>query len=130
MPGLAAYALQLDQDADRSSLLALSREVDMWLREAHEPMVSLAVVAAMQESGIPKRYLPVLPSARRLRGVVERGKVRTSLEASLVRSAVDSPWMQDLLREQLKSLCVALDEWQCDVRTCPRTVTMIGNSAT
>ncbi len=116
MPELAAYAHRLNGAGDRGTLLALSREVDVWLREAHEPVVSLAVVAAMQESGIPRRFLPVLPSAKRLRGIAERGVVRTALEASLVRSVIESPWMPGLLREHFASLAAALDGWQAGVR--------------
>jgi hypothetical protein len=117
MPELAAYARELEMESDRGTLLALSREVDVCLREAHEPAVSLAVVAAMQASGVPGRYLPVLPSAKRLRGIAERGVVSTALEASLVRSVMESPWMPGLLREHFNSLSAALDGWQSRVRT-------------
>ena len=112
MPGLSLYAGELAARGDRATLMHLSGEVDVLLREAHDAPIALAVVATMQDRGIPSRYLPVLPSARRLRAIAERGAIRTATEASLVQAVLDTPELTRLLDRHAAVLGAALDRWR------------------
>ena len=67
LQGLPEYAAELAKDSDRTTLLGLSREVDSWLREVHQPSDALLLVAKMRSRGVRDSELPVLAAARRLK---------------------------------------------------------------
>jgi hypothetical protein len=116
LQGLTEYAADLAGKEDRTTLLALSREVDTWLREAHEPTEALVLVARMQSRSVLEVHLPVLVSAKKLRTIANRGTIKSSAEAQLVQSVFANTELVHLLREHGHSLGAALDQWQIGLR--------------
>jgi hypothetical protein len=112
LEGLAEYARDLTGRNDLSTLRALSREVDVWLKEVHESTEALTIIAAMQNNGTAQKNLPVLPAARKLRSVVERGAVKTTSEATLVTAVLRNPELSKLLAAHTTNLSEALRRWQ------------------
>ena len=110
--GLPEYARELAGKGDRQTLLAPSREVDVWLREIHAPAEALALIAKMQSSGVIEGYLPVLAAARQLKVIAERGSISSKKDAELVRSVFAVPALRALLGAHGNALGAALDTWE------------------
>jgi len=110
--GLAEYAADLSRQGMSSTLSALSREIDTWLREVQAPSDALLIVAKMRKSGVLEKHLPVLPSARKLKAVADRGTVRTKAEAQLITAVFNNPALSQLLHTHESALGAALDAWQ------------------
>ena len=109
--GLPEYATELAGLNDRTTLLALGREVDRWLREVHEPSEALLLIARMRSRGVRESELPVLASAKRLLAVVTRGSIRSKSEAVLVQSILANEQLAKLLGARAIELNAALAKW-------------------
>ena len=111
LQGLPEYAAELAKDSDRITLLGLSREVDRWLREVHQPSDALLLVAKMRSRGVRDSELPVLAAARRLKAVVKRGSIGSKSEAKLVQSTLTNAGLAKLLGTHAVELGIVLAKW-------------------
>jgi len=112
LEGLPEYANKLARALDRTTLFTLSREVDKWLTEIHSPAEGLLVAAKMRAAGVWEEHIPVLPSARKLRSIYERGTVNTKSEAELLECVFANPELGHLLEGVHAELGAALHKWQ------------------
>ena len=110
--GLPEYAAELAELNDRTTLLALGREVDRWLREVHEPSEALLLIARMRSRGVRERELPVLAPAKRLWAVVTRGSISSKPEAALVQSILANEELAKVLGARSIELNAALAKWR------------------
>jgi hypothetical protein len=115
--GLSQYAAELAEQSDSTTLAALGREVDGWLREVHEPSEALLLVARMRTGGVRECDLPVLASAKRLKAIATRGSVRSWSEAKLVQSVLANAELAKVLGPRSVELRTALGKW-CMGRAC------------
>ena len=111
LQGLPEYAAELAKDSDRTTLLGLSREVDSWLREVHQPSDALLLVAKMRSRGVRDSELPVLAAARRLKVVTKRGFIGSKSEAKLVQSTLANADLAKLLGTRAVELGIVLAKW-------------------
>ena len=109
--GLPEYAAELAERNDRTTLMALGREVDRWLREVHEPSEALLLIANMRSRGVRESELPVLASAKRLLAVVTRGSIKSKSEAELVQSILANEELAKLLGARALELNATLTKW-------------------
>jgi hypothetical protein len=109
--GLPEYAASLAQHEDIATLRALGKEVDKWLRELHAPAEALLLVAKLRSAGVDEEHLPVLPAAKKLRSIAERGSIRSKSEADLTRSVLANTELSKRLQAVNSRLRVALAAW-------------------
>ncbi len=109
--GLPEYAASLARKNDLATLLTLGKEVDRWLREVHAPAEALLLVTKLRSAGVHEEHLPVLPAAKRLRAIAERGSIRSKSEADLTQSVLTNAELRERLQAVQSELRIALDEW-------------------
>jgi hypothetical protein len=110
--GLAAHAVELRQRSEKTTLLAIAREVDTWLREIHTPAQVALAITAMHHAGVMPQHIPAAATARRLAAIAKRKAVHTSAEAELVQAVLANPSLSALAGEHLAALGSAFDTWQ------------------
>jgi hypothetical protein len=110
--GLPEYAADLAKHSERTTLLRLSREVDRWLREVHQPSDALLLVAKMRSRGVRDSELPVLAAARRLEAVTQRGSIDSKSESELVQSILANAELAKLLGIRAEELRIVLAKWR------------------
>ena len=92
-------------------LRQVSRRVDGFLRDRKDQADALLSVIRLREFGVMPKHLPVLPSARTLQRVSNRGRVASRAEASLVESVLRNAELAYHLGENAEALGIALDAW-------------------
>ncbi len=110
--GLPEYAAEMAKLNDRTTLRALGREVDRWLREVHEPSEALLLIARMRSRGVRETELPVLASAKRLWAIATRGSITSESEAAFVQSILANEELAQVLGARSIELSAALDKWR------------------
>jgi hypothetical protein len=89
----------------------ISRRADAALRSHPKQAECLAVVLLCRRSGVLEKHLTVLPSARMLKRIAERGQVRNEREAKLVEAVLLHRELTSHLGEWAEVLGLALDPW-------------------
>jgi hypothetical protein len=92
-------------------LRQVGRRVDGFLKERKDQSDALLSVIRLRELGVLPKHLPVLPSARMLVRVCNRGRAASAREATLVLRVLKNPELVGLLGENAEVLGRALDEW-------------------
>jgi hypothetical protein len=89
----------------------MSRRADASLRRHPNQAEALAIVLLARRSGVLDKHLTVLPSARTLWRVAERGTVRSETEANLVEAVLLRAELSVALGPWADVLGSALDPW-------------------
>ena len=100
--------------ADREGLKLLrqvSRRGDASLRSHPRQADCLSIVLLCRRSGVLEKHLPVLPSARALKRIADRGDVRNKREALLVQQVLSHQELLSHLGEWAEVLGRSLDPW-------------------
>jgi hypothetical protein len=111
-----AEASKLASGEGLKLLRQVGRRVDGFLKERRDQSDALLSVVRLREFGVLPKHLPVLPSARMLVRVCDRGRAASAREAALVEAALvlrvlKNPELVGLLGENAEVLGRALDGW-------------------
>jgi hypothetical protein len=110
MHGLPQYATQLRQNGDLTTLRALAREVDAWLREIHTPEQQSAIAAHMIARGVLESHLPASVE-RTVRKLIRRGSISSQAEAEFVKQLLFNPDLAAKYASEVQGLQAMLVPW-------------------
>jgi hypothetical protein len=106
-----AYSRPLATREGLKLLRQVSARVDRMLRSSPNQVGALQAVLWCRDNGVLQKHLPVLPSARTLKRVADRGIVESAKEARLVESVLSDATLVAELGPWAEVLGQALDPW-------------------
>lgn len=111
LAGLPDFATRLRADGDRVQLRQLAKEVDVWIRETLGVHAQLEISAQMRLQGVRSEDLPALPIGRRVRGIVQRGVIRSQVEADVIQAVLINSDVTALFQDIQGELGLLNDAW-------------------